>query len=315
MEDATERRGELEARVRAFRPDCILMCSWPFWHFMRLARRMRRRRVYVVAAMDNQWRGTPKQYLGLLTARWFLKPAIDTLLVSGDRQACFARKLGYERTLYGYYAAEVDRFATRLPMSLRPAAFLYVGRLVPVKNVAVLAEAYRRYRERSANPWSLMVAGAGPLASLFAGVPGTELLGFVQPRELPAVMRQARCFVMPSLREPWGVAIHEAAAAGLPIIATHACGATTAFVRDGVNGYVVSPHAESIAAAMVRMARRGEEELRMMSRASAALAGLWTPQRLAAYLHAMVSERLAEGVPSDGCAKSPAVRRQPVLPG
>ncbi len=311
LEDTPARRGGLEAMVRAFRPDCVLMCSWPVRHFMRLAREMRRRGVYVVAAMDNQWLGTLRQYLGVATARWFLWPAIDTLLVSGDRQAAFARRLGYERVLYGYYAAEVERFAARPPAQRRPPAFLYVGRLVAVKNIAGLVEAYRRYRERAANPWGLLVAGAGPLAPLLADVPGVEWLGFVQPRALPAVMRRASCFVMPSVREPWGVAIHEAAAACLPIIATHACGATTAFVRDGVNGYVVAPAAAAIAAAMVRMGLRSEQELRAMAAASATLAGLWTPQRLAAYFHAMVSECLAGG-PADSRAQAP-LRATPSL--
>lgn len=259
---------------------------------MRVARRMRRRGVCVVAAMDNQWRGTPKQYLGIVTARWFLRPAIDTLLVCGDRQACFARKLGYGRMLYGYYAAEVERFANRLAPTARRAAFLYVGRLVTAKNIAGLVQAYRRYREQCGDPWDLIVAGAGPLASLFAGVSGVELQGFVQPRELPAVMGRARCLVMPSVREPWGVVIHEAAAAGLPIIASYACGAATNFVRDGVNGYLVAPEAESIAAAMMRMASRSQAELNAMSRASATLAELWTPRTLAAYFHQMAAERL-----------------------
>lgn len=297
MEDTRARRSLLEPMVRAFHPDCILMCSWPFRHFMRVARRMRRGRVFVVAAMDNQWLGTLKQYLGVATARWLLKPAIDALWVCGDRQAAFARRLGYEDLLYGYYAAEVERFAARPPADLRPPAFLYVGRLVAVKNIAGLVGAYCRYRERAADPWRLIVAGGGPLAPLLAQAPEIELAGFVQPRELPTLALRARCFVMPSVREPWGVAIHEAAAAGLPIIATDACGAATAFVRDGVNGYVVSPGPGALAAAMLRMGQRSGTELRAMSQASATLAGLWTPRRMAAYFHAMVSERLAAAPP------------------
>jgi len=291
-EDSLDSREELEERVRGFSPDCILMSSWAYRHFMQIARRMRRVGVFVVAAMDNQWRGTLKQYVGILSAPWFVKPAIDTFLVAGERQAQFACKLGYDEVLHGCYAAEVERFATSIPVPSRAPAFLFVGRLIPVKNLTRLVEAYRLYRRRVVDPWTLLVAGTGPLDWVFQRVPGVERLGFVQPDELPKMMRRARCLVMPSVFEPWGVAIHEGAAAGLPIIATYKCGAVTAVVRDGVNGFVVTPSAESIAAAMVRIHSSNEEQLLEMSRASVALAALWTPRRLATYFHAMVKERM-----------------------
>jgi len=294
MEDSTQNRTKLEEMVHGFAPNCILMCSWAFPHFMRLAREMRRRGVYVVAAIDNQWRGTLKQHVGVLSSSWFLKSTIDTFLVAGDRQAYFARKLGFEDVLHGYYAADTSQFSTTVPVPLRRPSFLFVGRLDPEKNIRQLVRAYNLYRQQDHDPWPLVVAGAGPLASLLSGVRGVEVLGFVQPCELARVMKKARCLIMPSVFEPWGVAIHEGAAAGLPIIATYECGATTAFLRDGVNGFIVSPRAESIAAAMVRLARSSEEELVAMSQASSALAGLWTPRRLAGYFHAMLTERIAE---------------------
>jgi len=310
-EDSPENRETLEARVREFAPDCILMSGWAHPHFMRVARRMRRSGVYVVAAIDNQWRGTLKQYLGILTAPWFLKPSIDTFLVAGERQAYFARRLGYEEVLYGCYAAEVEKFATSVSVTSRPRGFLFAGRLIEVKNLPRLVQAYGLYRERVADPWTLMIAGTGPVAPGFQGVPGVELLGFVQPPALPDVMKMARCLVMPSVFEPWGVAIHEGAAAGLPIIASHRCGATTALVRDGVNGFIVSPHAQSIAAAMVRIHNSCETSLCEMSKASVALATLWTPRRLAGYFHAMVAERRADMARYGHYASKPTTRQLP----
>jgi glycosyltransferase involved in cell wall biosynthesis len=290
-EDLPEARPALERQLRSFSPDCILMSGWSHPHFMRVACAMRRSGVYVVAAIDNQWRATLKQYLGVMTAPWFLKPSIDTLLVAGDRQEQFARRLGYDEVLRGCYAAEVAKFATAVPITARPRAFLFVGRLIRAKNLHCLAQAYRLYRERVSDPWSLLIAGTGPLAGQLGEVAGVELLGFVQPRALPEVMRRARCLVLPSTFEPWGVVIHEAAAAGLPIIASYRCGAVTSLVRDGVNGYVVSPRAESIAAGMMRVAQASGNELRAMSQASSALASLWSPRKLATYLRQMLTER------------------------
>lgn len=283
LEDSTDVKKNLESLVRDFNPTCILMSSWCFPHFMRLSRKLRNKSIYVVSSMDNQWRGTIRQYLGVASSSIFLKPSIDTFFVSGDRQALFANKLGYKDLIYGYGAAETNRFFCDIPIWKRSKNFLYLGRLVPVKGIKELAQAYITYRERVKNPWGLKVAGTGPLADLLSNVPGVDLLGFVQPASLPELMHEARCFVLPSLWEPWGVVLHEATAGGLPVIVTNPCGATTMFARDGVNGYVVPPQSHQITSAMVRISTASQEDMERMSATSSTLAGLWNPAMLSKY--------------------------------
>ena len=274
---------ELAQKVGTFNPDIVLMSSWNFRDYRRLSRSLRRQGVFVVAAMDNQWRGRLRQYIGVGASRWLLKPCIDTFLVAGDRQAEFARRLGYAQVMHGLYAADVDRFISPTRASERPGAFLYVGRMLHVKGFDLLLAAYRQYREQTPAPWDLVVAGTGELQAAAQEVEGTRHLGFVQPEALPAVMHAARCLVAPSRFEQWGVVIHEAAAAGLPVIATSACGAITAFVRDGVNGFIVSARAGSIADAMRRISMRPPSEIDRMGEFSTTLAKLWNPKMLADY--------------------------------
>jgi glycosyltransferase involved in cell wall biosynthesis len=283
LADSDKVETNLEAIVYNFNPSCILMSSWGFPHFMKLTRKLRKRGIFVIASMDNQWNGTYKQHLGVISSKILIKPSIDTFLVAGDRQAYFARKLGYENVLYGLYAADINHFSCTVPIVKRSENFLFVGRLVSVKGVEELVRAYETYRKQLNKPWGLKVAGNGPLAKLLRGISGVDLLGFVQHSHLPELMKEARCFVLPSRWEPWGVVIHEAAAAGLPIIATHPCGATTMFARDGVNGYVVSPHPLQLAKAMIRMSTVSPTVLERMSIASSTLAGLWDPAKLAEY--------------------------------
>ena len=83
--------------------------------------------------------------------------------------------------------------------------------------------------------------GVGPLADTIGSIDGVDMLGFVQPDEMPSVFARAGCLVLPSRHEPWAVVIHEAASAGLPVVCTRACGASTRLVLDGLNGAVVSP--------------------------------------------------------------------------
>jgi glycosyltransferase involved in cell wall biosynthesis len=281
--------AELEAALDDFDPDVLLVMSWDVGAYRRAARR-RRGRTLRVLCMDNQWWGTAKQWGGVAVSRFVLRPAYDAVFVAGERQAMFARRLGFrsEQMLWGLYVGDTPAFekvAAERGEALPPEAFVYVGRLAPEKGVDVLAEAYRLYRSRTEQPWPLLVAGTGPELYHLAGVEGVELLGFVQPTQLPGVMARAGCLVLPSRFEPWAVAIHEAAAAGLPVICTWVCGASTRLVLDGYNGAVVSPDdAGGLAAALARIATAGDTERAAMGRASSMLAQQLTPERWAANL-------------------------------
>ena len=283
LEDSGQVKSNLDSIIDDFHPSCILMSSWAFPHFMRLTKKARKKGIYVISTIDHQWYGTIKQHIGVILSRIFLKPSIDKFLVAGDRQAHFARKLGYSDVLSGLYAADVNNFTCDVPIWQRSAYFLFIGRLVAIKGIEELAGAYLAYRGQVKKPWGLKIAGSGPLEYLLRRIPGIELLGFIQPAGVPELMRGARCFVLPSRWEPWGVVIHEAAAAGLPIIATYPCGATTMFVRDGDNGYVVPPKKEHLTKAMVRVSGAPEAELNHMSTTSSTLAKLWSPDKLANY--------------------------------
>lgn len=116
-------------------------------------------------------------------------------------------------------------------------AMLYAGRLVEEKGLRVLAEAWRRHPD----PPPLEIAGAGPLAPLFEGLPRVTLLGSLPHAEVLARMGRARAVLVPSLwPEPFGRTVIEAYARGTPVIAT-AVGGLPDLVDDGVTGLLVPP--------------------------------------------------------------------------
>jgi glycosyltransferase involved in cell wall biosynthesis len=281
--------AELEAALDDFDPDALLVMSWNVGAYRRAARR-RRGRTLRVLCMDNQWWGTAKQWAGVAASRFVLRPAYDAVFVAGERQAVFARRLGFrsEHMLWGLYVGDTPAFekvAAERGDGLPPEAFLFVGRLAPEKGVDVLAQAYRLYRSRAEQPWPLLIAGTGSELHHLAGLEGVELLGFVQPSHLPGVMARAGCLVLPSRFEPWAVAIHEAAAAGLPVVCTWVCGASTRLVLDGYNGVVVDPDdADGLAAGLVRIGTASDAERAAMGRASSLLARQLTPERWASNL-------------------------------
>jgi glycosyltransferase involved in cell wall biosynthesis len=285
----------VEAAVARVEPHALLVSSWHIDAYRRAARR-RRGETLRVLCMDNQWWATPKQVLGVASSRLLIGPAYDAAFLPGERSADFARRLGFtdERIIRGLYSCDHDRFA---PIAAARGgappqrAFAYVGRLVPVKGIDVLAEAYRRYRDMVDDPWPLVVGGVGPEEERLAGIPGVERLGFVQPDDLPGVLARVGCLVLPSRFEPWGVVIHEATAAGLPVVCTSVCGAASRLVLDGYNGRVVFPgRADALARALAAVSGAPDGQRAAMSAASSALARQFTPARWADHLLTRVRE-------------------------
>jgi glycosyltransferase involved in cell wall biosynthesis len=279
-----ENKKELEDFCMELNPDIILMSSWNYKFYMSIAKRSKRKGSYIISTFDGQWRATLKQRIGILVSPFFLKPAIDNFFVPGDRQADFARKLGYKNPLQGYYSASTDKF--KKAPSTRPVnKFIFIGRLVSTKGVEYLVEAYKKYRDSVDHPWDLIIVGKGKLSDLCKNVNGIEVKEFIQPQDLPRTMSEATCLVLPSFFEPWGVVIHEAVASGLSIICSYECGAATMFVRDGQNGYIINPDQASLVGALKKMSDKTQPALEEMSVTSLLLASLWTTGKWADYVY------------------------------
>ena len=279
---------EMMGLLEAFKPQALLISGWMDRDYLRAARIFKRRGVPVVAGSDTQWSGALRQQVGRLLAPWYLHPAIDVLWVTGERQRQLAKRLGYvgERCWSGVYACDWDRFArpdVGEPAETPVPAFLYVGRYAEQKGLDVLMAAYRQYRAAVKDPWRLVCAGAGKCRSLLTGAEGVEDEGFVQPEELPALMRGAAAFVLPSREEPWGVVIQEAAASGLPLLCSDACGAAVHLLQDRYNGFLFrAGDVRHLARCMVRLSETTEQERDRMAQRSYELSRQFTPQRWAA---------------------------------
>ena len=278
----------LERRLHSFSPDILIQPSWSVPTYRHLARKSAGK-YWRVMVMDNPWRGTLKQWIGILVAPYFLRPITDVVWLPGERQAAFARRLGFEQRaiLRGSFscdqpaieAAHTDRLAKGEPLS---RTFLFLGRLVREKGIATLVSAYEAYRKTHPAPWPLVCCGSGPLKSDLEGKAGIRVEGFIQPERVPEVMRAAGCLVLPSLFEPWALVVHEAASAGLPIIASENVGSAVHLVQPGYNGFIFdSDDANGLAVAMSRISDMSDAQLDQLSRASNTLSHQFSPKRWA----------------------------------
>ncbi len=243
--------AELIRRIRDFAPT-IVIAGCPKWGTLtRLARAAKAQGALVVRAVDHYWRGAWQDYASAVLCRaGLIYGFCDGAWVPGSLGRQYARKLGFRdgQVFEGVYTCDTElfravgcrRFESR-PRPSWPRVFLFIGQYIERKNLATLLRAYSLYRATVSRPWELWCAGQGPLQGQLQSRPGVRDCGYQDATGCAELMAQAGALVLPSWIDHWGVVIHEAACAGLPILASRTCGGTAHLVRDGYNGYSFAP--------------------------------------------------------------------------
>jgi glycosyltransferase involved in cell wall biosynthesis len=108
-----------------------------------------------------------------------------------------------------------------------------------------------------------------------------EFLGYVPQKDLPTVYAAADFFILPSLREPWGLSALEAMLARLPVLISSKCGCAADVVTP-LNGWVFSPHNEGeLECLLMKLSEIDCGRREAMGEASFAIAKLYTAEKCA----------------------------------
>jgi len=255
-------RRTVEQLVVAHMPDIVVTTGWWLPAYRNLVHSHRLARTKFIMGVDSPWRHEA-QILTRLRYGGSLRK-FHHFFVTGERSWQYVTRLGVapdriSRGMYGVDANAWNRVAAARPTDPWPRQFLFLGRYDHVKGIDVLSKGYRAYRNRVRDPWPLVCCGSGPERPLLTGVPGIIDRGFVQPGDLPGELAESGAFVLPSRFDPWPLALVEAAAAGLPVICTDACGSAVEVVRPFYNGMVIPNESPSaLADALADMHARGD---------------------------------------------------------
>ncbi|MDX6509790.1 MAG: hypothetical protein QOG81_1542 [Gaiellaceae bacterium] len=262
--------ADVRRRLRRARPDVVIVGGWnqpAFWSALTLRRPTL---VWVESTARDERRGRGPAELAKRTlvrqAAGFLVPgkaaaeyvrslgapedriaiapnAVDTSIflapqgLSGSEPQSRKRgDLGRDSSAKSEEKCDESRDSGSEPQSPgKRCVFICVSRLSREKGVDILVRAMEGVDAQ------LLVVGDGPDDGLVRSLAPSNVsfAGRVPRDELQALYAQSDAFVMPSRSETWGMAMQEAAAVGLPLIATDAPGAAHDLIEDGVNGYRV----------------------------------------------------------------------------
>ncbi len=279
--------GSLVKAIDGMKPDIVCMDGWnppgyqgfPFDRSLASAK--------FILCVDNPRKDTWRQKLGRLKVGRFLD-RMDRVIVPGERAWQLTRllKIAPAKVRRCLYAIDLDLFSPvyeKRKADAWPRRFVYVGIYNAIKGVDILLKAYREYRKSVPDPWPLTCCGRGEMGNLVSAEEGVEDRGFVQPADLPAVLADSGAFAIASRMDHWPLALVEAAAAGLPVLATDTCGSTVEVLRHSFNGVLAPSEDIPAIAAGFRWLHRHYEELPEMGLRSRTLAApyssrLWAKQ-------------------------------------
>jgi 1,2-diacylglycerol 3-alpha-glucosyltransferase len=311
---------KLWRRLNEIRPDALLIPGYSEPAALAASLWGRLHRVKNILMSESNAHDATRRLRTEFCKQLAVKSLYDGAVVGGRRAADYIRSLGMTTSCirYGYDVIDTQYFQTevdRIRRSAQPGEFglphsyfLFVGRLAPEKNVASLLGSFESYR-RSGGNRSLVIVGSGPLSAELRSLTVSNgcsehvfFAGHKDYRQILPYYAFAEWFILPSVREPWGLVVNEAMASGLPVIVSNVCGCCDDLVRHGENGFVFDPNSgPELTQLLLEVSGMSQERRDQMSANSRLIISDFSLERWAC----SVSELL-----SSGFAKLPLNLRQ-----
>lgn len=277
-------------------PQLILTSGWIDKGYVKVCETFQSK-IPVVLTLDNHYTGSFKQKILTLLSPVFLKNKFNKVWVPGQKQKEYALRLKFkEKDIYtGFYSANTSLFQEYYKKSIEskqelPRRILYVGRYVEHKGIFEMWNAFIEFVEEKDSEWELWCIGTGDEYDNRIEHPKIKHFGFVQPDDFQDYINQTTVYILPSKFEPWGVSLHEFAAAGFPLLASKKVGASEAFLIDGENGYSFEPSKEEIKDSFIKISELSEIELKNMQKRSIELSLQITPQTWSDTLYTLIND-------------------------
>jgi glycosyltransferase involved in cell wall biosynthesis len=299
-------------------PQVVAVAGWSFSESLAAIGWAKSRRRHLIMLSESQAADAARQKLRELLKRRIVM-ACDAALVGARPHEDYIVDLGMKRAnvFHGYDVVQNSHFESgankyrnqadeaRAAFALPERYLLASCRFIPKKNLVRLIEAFSRAKQEAKTSHHLVLLGDGITSNDVRSAIAKNSLnglvhlpGFKGYADLPAYYGLADGFVHVPYSEQWGLVINEAAAAGLPLVVSSACGATSALVHHGRNGWIVNPYdIEDISTGLVECMTLSENKRARMAANGIEIVADWNVDRFGAGLHAAAQVALESGNP------------------
>lgn len=237
----------LKKFIDDYSPSMLYTAGWSDRDYLKIAKHYFGK-IPTIVGLDNPWEGTYRQRIGVALFSRKIRNCYSHIWVAGKPQYEFARRLNFSnnKILHNLYCANNEVFEVVFQQknlsrqNEYPRKLLFVGRYVDYKQPLLLVQAFKQLqKEKATNGWRLELIGAGPLGEVLSkeSNENIEVNDFIPPDQLPSKFLDSGAFCLPSKSEHWGVVVHEASAAGLPLVLSSTTYSGSTFLIHGFNGY------------------------------------------------------------------------------
>jgi len=287
---------QLKAFFLLKKHDLIYVCNRRENKFLKLALLAQKMKIFVIGQSDEQLFPTFKQYVKKVVSYFIYRRYFNFMIVSGYYQYEFMRFLGFKKNQIqiGAYTANVSLFnkfyldTIHNDLQLNKK-ILYIGRLEVEKDILFALETFKEFKTKNRIDIKFIIIGNGKLLNEILKFDFIEYHAFLDQSKIIDILSQVSFFILPSKYEPWGVVIHEMAAAGIPIICSDSCGARSAFVFNDYNGFVFRTNdKKSLQKVLFKSFDLGNTEWKKFRQRSNQLSKTITPELWAATVNSFI---------------------------
>lgn len=251
--------GLLKTILRT-RPDVLVGDGFFQWTYAALLARIVRGTPLVVCY--ERWARTERnaQWYRRLYRKLSLR-FIDAVCCNGSLSKEYTISLGMSsaQITTGHMAADTEFLAAssskvtdaeksilRREYRLEGIVFLFVGRLIAIKGIGQLLDAWAKFENTVADA-TLMIVGGGPEEQPLKeqkkrmGLKRVRFVGAVDYNQVALFYAASDVFIIPTLEDNWSLVVPEAMSCGLPILCSKHNGCWPELVQKKINGWVFDP--------------------------------------------------------------------------
>ncbi len=287
--------------IAATRPAVLIADGFFRWTPAAVAYRLRHRKRLVICYEKTRYTERQAQWYRTLYRRLVVRVA-DAICCSGQLCREYASDLGIPsgRVNCGHMVADVDAIERRAAaissgtiadlrraLGVEGCCLMYVGRLISLKGLSQLLDAWQRLEVARPRAATLVIVGDGPLQEQLRQrasqleLTNVRFVGRVEHEQIVRYYAAADALVMPTLEDNWSLVVPEAMACGLPVLSSRFNGCWPELVRPDENGWLFDPYdAAGFAKCLGEVCSR-VGELPAMGQRSRAIVRNHTPQTAA----------------------------------
>lgn len=258
------------SELNKIKPDTVVVSGWDILSYQLAFLYCKLKNIkFVVWSGSTKYERSWRRKVSTPLVKTMVRNA-DSCIVYGKRAKEYLRMLGVDKDkIFTSFNTtdlfnHVKRFKTERKNKLAikesigikdGLTILYYGQLIERKGIRILLDAFNIIFHSNQRV-NLLIVGNGNMKEKYMRYVKGKKIQNVFFREDPGDKKTAKyfaiadMFVLPSTEEVWGLVVNQALAVGIPCIVSSKCGSSADLIRDGINGYVVTPNANSIAKAL-----------------------------------------------------------------